>query len=182
MITIFNYSPGGASREGQKYKFGDINGKTYQVLRGYRLNHQNIWLQVAGTSALKVTDLGKQWDVYGAKGFYIAYIKRYFHYRSERADLQLCFIGNTAAGSRFLSLKFMAQRYGLELTDGQISELAQSDNSCWESQRFGTQYLDDLTLKDETRQAVFVNFQMLDWEERAKEMIDELQQSEGREE
>jgi hypothetical protein len=175
MITTFSYSPGGSSKEGLRYKFANINGKTYQILRGYELNHQKIWLQVAGSSALKVTDLGKPWEVDGAKGFYIAGIRRYFHYRSERAVLQLCFIGNTTVGSRFLSLKFMAQRYGLELSDPQISELAILENPCWESHKFGTRYLDDLVSEDKSKQAVFVDFQILDWENRAKEMMDEIQ-------
>jgi hypothetical protein len=172
MISSFTYSPD--KKTGQRYTFANINGKMYQILRGYKLNYNEIWLQIAGKTALHKSDLGKQWEIFGSKGLYIAYINRYLNYQSTRQDLQLTFVGNTAAGSRFMALWFISQRYGLGCSQKQLSGLAQPENPAWDNYHFGASYLEDLTSDSPDRKALHIDFQLLDYEERATEFIEEI--------
>ena len=174
MITTFTYSPAGVTESGQAYTFASINGKTYHIVRGYKLNDREIWLQVAGTTALRPSDLGQHWEVMGSKGIHTAYVSRYFHYQSERADLQLAFVGNTTAGSRFLALWFISRRFGLGCSETILTELAQHETQHWTSYRYGASYLDDFASQDQSRRAVCVDFQHFAHQEIAAEFIEEI--------
>jgi len=164
MIDTFKYSPGDHSESKATYTFAAINGKTYQIIRGYQLQHRDIWLQVAGTTALRPSDLGQHWEVVGSRGIHIAFVSRYFNYQSARADLQLVFIGNTTAGSRFLALWFLTRRFGLSYSEEKLAALAQHESGHWDSYRYGTSYLEDFATNDQTKRAVCVNFQSMNQE------------------
>lgn len=175
MIQIFSYTPTGAGKESKPYKFAHINGKTYQVLRGYERERSHTWLQVAGSPALRPADLDKQWKIMGAKGFYIAYVDRYFNFKSERADLKLIFIGNSTSGSRFLALWFMACRYGLDYSESGLASFSQVECDCWRSYRFGTSFLDEFVSEDDSKKAILVEFANMDYEKSAQEFFNEIQ-------
>ncbi len=178
MITTFTYSPAGVSESGQPYTFASINGKTYHIVRGYKLNDREIWLQIAGMTALRPSDLGTNWEVTGSREIHLAYVSRYFHYQSERADLQLAFVGNTTAGSRFLALWFMSRRFGLGCSETVLAELSERETQQWTSYRYGTSYLDDFASQDQNRRAVCVDFQHLADQEIAAEFIEQIKNNE----
>jgi len=180
MIDTFTYSPGDHSESKSPYTFAAINGKAYQIIRGYQLQHRDIWLQVAGTTALRPSDLGQHWEVVGSRGIHIAFVSRYFNYQSERADLQLAFIGNTTAGSRFLALWFLARRFGLSHSEEMLAALAQHECPYWDSFRYGTSYLEDFATNDQTRRAVCINFQSMN-QEVAQEFLSSIENYEGEE-
>ena len=179
MITTFTYSPAGVSESGQVYTFASINGKTYHIVRGYKLNDREVWLQIAGTTALRPSDLGSNWEVTGTRGIHLAYASRYFHYQSERADLQLAFIGNTTAGSRFLALWFMKRRFGFSYSDDELARLALLDHKNWKSYRYGTSYLEDFASQDPNKHAVLIDFPSFINQDTATEFIAELINHEG---
>jgi len=178
MITTFTYSPAGISESGQAYMFANINGKTYHIVRGYRLQNREIFLQVAGTTALRPSDLGQHWEVMGSKGFHTAYVSRYFHYQSERADLQLAFVGNSTAGSRFLALWFISRRFGLGCSETVLAELSERETQQWTSYRYSTSYLDDFASQDQNRRAVCMDFQYFGSPETATEFIEQIKNNE----
>jgi len=178
MIDTFTYSPGDHSESKSTYTFAAINGKTYQVIRGYRLQHRDSWLQVAGTTALRPSDLGQHWEVAGSRGFHIAFASRYFNYQSERADLQLAFIGYTTAGSRFLALWFLVRRFGLSHSEDKLAALALHERPYWDSFRFGTSYLDDFATNDPSKRAVCISFQSMN-QEASTEFLSSIENYEG---
>ena len=179
MITTFTYSPAGTSESGQTYTFASINGKTYHIVRGYKLNDREIWLQIAGTTALRPSDLGANWEVTGSRGIHLAYVNRYFHCQSERADLQLAFIGNNTAGSRFLALWFMKRRFGFSYSDDELARLAQRDHPNWKSYRYGTSYLEDFVSQDPNKHAVLIDFPPFINQDIAVEFVTDLMKPEG---
>ena len=179
MIKTFTFVPENHLGNNQTSTFASINSKTYQILRGYKLEYREIWLHVAGATALKQSDLGQQWEVRGSKGIYLGYISRYFHYQSTRADLRLTFIGNTTAGSRFLALRFITQRFGLDSSENHLVTLSQIESSCWESYGFGTSFLDEMTSNDPDKRTVYVDFQRLDSADVAKELFEEILKEKG---
>ena len=148
-------------------------------MRGYEIERREVWLQVSGRTALKKTDLGKNWEVIGAHGHYIACLKRFFHYASERADLRLVFIGNTTAGSRFLALRFMVRRYGLDYADEQLAALSQADGNSWRNWDLGVYDLKDASNSDADRQAVMIEFARMDQDDVAQKFIDKLHEQQG---
>ena len=178
MITTFTYSPAGLSESSQVCTFANVNGKTYQIVRGYKLNDREIWLQVAGTTALRPSDLGANWEATGSRGIHIAFVNRYFHYQSERADLHLAFVGNTTTGSRFLALWFLSRRFSLGCSETVLAELAHRETQRWTSYRYGASYLDDFASQDQNRRAVCVDFQHLADQEIAAEFIEDIQKNE----
>ncbi|GEM_PF-6505152 len=179
MITTFTYSLTGATESGQANTFASINGKTYHIVRGYKLNDREIWLQIAGTTALRSSDLGANWEVAGSRGIHLAYVNRYFHYQSERADLQLAFVGNTTAGSRFLALWFMKRRFGFSYSDDELARLALFDHKNWKSFRYGTSYLEDFASQDPNKHAVLVDFPSFINQDIAVEFVADLMKPEG---
>ena len=179
MIEIFTYAPEGPSESNQACSFANINGKIYQILRSYQKQYKEIWLHVAGATALRQADLGKQWEVRGSKGVYIGYVNRYFHYQSERTDLQLAFIGNSTSGSHFLALWFISQHYHLDFSEKHLFSLSQLDSPCWDSHHFGTSYLEEIASNDPERRAVYVDFQCLDNAATAKELLEEILTEKG---
>ena len=173
-MQIFDYTPTEAGNESKPYKFAHINGKTYQVLRGYQRERNHVWLQVAGSPALRPADLDKQWKVMGAKGSYVAYVDRYFNYMSERTDLKLIFIGKSTSGSRFLALWFIARRYGLDYSEYNLAELSQVECDGWQSYRFGTSCLDEIVSEDDSKKAILVEFAIMDYDKSAQKLFDEI--------
>jgi hypothetical protein len=69
-------------QEGPDGELAVINGKTYTLLRGYKVSSLNgwFWLAVAGRIPLKKDDLADKWLVTRAGDVYIAYAARPFSY------------------------------------------------------------------------------------------------------
>ena len=177
MITTFKHPSDGSNSKAST--FACINGKTYQIIRGYRLNYREIWLYVAGTTALRQADLGKQWDVIGSQCVHVACVSRYFNYLSERADLKLTFVGNDTAASRFLALFSIDRRYGLDLPIDRLIDLSRIQCPCWESYSYGTSYLEDMVSQDSEAKAVHVDFQVLHDKTTAERFLEEITNRKG---
>jgi len=118
------------SHNGENYI--SINGKDYYLLRGYQTSYGRfIFLQVSSKTSLNKEDLpSSDWNLIktlsGRRRIWTAYAKRYFNYSREADEIKLAFLGASTAGSYFLALRWLAQRYKFSISTDEIFQLALS--------------------------------------------------------
>lgn len=104
-------------------RFTNINGKDFFLLRYYQIYYgQPVFYQVTGSTPLLETDLEGR-SKFGLvktktpQGIVVTvFAKEYFQYGSEADSQELCFVGQTTAGSYFLALKYLAERFSQKHT------------------------------------------------------------------
>jgi len=120
-MNIFNYKNNNCI---------SINGKDYFLLRAYRLNYNSlIFLQVTGSTPLHKEDMPeKNWEIITTKSngtrVYTAYKKPYFSYNLNNGIKKLAFVSATITGSYFLTLKFIAKKFNINLSNKELYSLA----------------------------------------------------------
>ncbi len=110
----------------------NINGKDYYLIRGYKSFGEIVFIQVSGETPLHKEDLpDKDWEIIKTKSnsdvFYTAYKKSLFRYNTEAKQYRVMFIGATTQGSRYLALKWAANKFNIQYNEERLSRLSESE-------------------------------------------------------
>jgi hypothetical protein len=117
-MNVFEYN-------GSKYI--TINGKSFYLMRGYsRDRGELVFVQVTGNNPLFIEDMPdtKKWRLAKSKCrdcvVYIVFNNEYHNYASDRANGKLLFPAPTSAGSFFLLLRHINEKFGFNLSEEEL--------------------------------------------------------------